>query len=183
MATTVCVGTYGSRAWADRARRAIESADAQAETIHVHAATLAEARNRAASQASGDRLIFLDADDRLAPGYVAAVETVATDLVQTAISYADADPVMLTTPDMTRRNYLHVGTAVNSSLFETVGGFHEWECYEDWELWLRILAADATVGQAPAAVYHADGGGRNDLPRPVQLAAWRAIRRLHQGAP
>lgn len=181
MATTVCVGTYGDRSWADRARRAIESADPQAETIHVHGATLAEARNAAASQASGDRLIFLDADDRLAAGYVAAVETVAADLVQTAISYADAPPVMLTTPDMATRNYLHVGTAVNSSLFETVGGFHEWECYEDWELWLRCIAAGGTVGYAAGAVYHADGSGRNDLPRPIQLAAWRAIRRL-QGA-
>jgi len=182
MATTVVVGTYGDRSWAARARRAVRSAEGQAETIHVHGATLADARNTGASRAAGDRLIFLDADDRLAPGYIEAVETVDADLVQTAISYADADPVMLATDDMTRRNYLHVGTAVNSRLFETVGGFHEWACYEDWELWLRILAAGATVGQAPAAVYHADGGGRNDLPRPIQLATWRAIRRLHQGA-
>lgn len=179
MAASVVVATYGDRAWAARARRAIESAEPQAETIHVHGDTLAGARNAGAAKATGDRLIFLDADDRLAAGYVAAVESVDADLVQTSISYADAPPVMLTTPDMTRRNYLHVGTAVNSVLFETVGGFHEWDCYEDWELWLRCLAAGATVGQAPAAVYHADGGGRNDLPRRTQLAAWRAIRHRH----
>ena len=46
-----------------------------------------------------------------------------------------------------------------------------------------VIAAGGTVGYAAGAVYHADGSGRNDLPRPIQLAAWRAIRRLHQGAP
>jgi len=82
---SVCVATYGDPEWAELARRrAVPSARvAQARIgraggagvyrMHVPGGTLAQARNQIGEFAEGDWLCFLDADDELEPGYLAAM--------------------------------------------------------------------------------------------------------------
>ena len=76
---SIVIATCGSDDWSDLAwSRAYPSADAQegrGEIVveHYPDLTVSAARNAAAAHASGDVLVFLDADDELAPGYLTAL--------------------------------------------------------------------------------------------------------------
>lgn len=173
---TVCVATFGSWDWAERARPAILSAEPQADVVAVHRAdgTLAAARNEAAGRAAGDWLIFLDADDRLAAGYVDAMATaVATVEWPEVVLWQPAtrglhpdgrldDEANIIPPGhhsplfpapLLERNHLVIGTMVDRYLFHRVGGFADLPCLEDWDLWLRCWIAGATWRPVPAAEY------------------------------
>ena len=123
------------------------------------------ARNAAALHASGDFLVFLDADDELAPGYLAAMRK--------AIGEAD-DPEMMighpavryirkgrAQPDLMRPigdlrvdNFLVVGAAVPSKLFLSVGGFNNLpHGFEDWSCWAKCWKAGAKIVPVPGATY------------------------------
>jgi GT2 family glycosyltransferase len=39
-------------------------------------------------------------------------------------------------------------------MFEEVGGFDEYEAWEDFALWLKCVRAGAKIGRAPRAIYH-----------------------------
>jgi cellulose synthase/poly-beta-1,6-N-acetylglucosamine synthase-like glycosyltransferase len=194
----VVVGTYGGEEWVTLAReRALASAMPQASTYHVHADTLAGARNAGAMFAAGEGarwLVFLDADDELAPGYIAAMRA----------ARSDGDPAPLLTPRVERvtrpgraqpprfmnevpyrdGNWLVVGTAITSDLFHAIGGFEEWTMYEDWALFARAQKAGARVVRVPGAVYRAwrrpagTGPSRNHAGgRNAKLRAHDEIRR------
>jgi glycosyltransferase involved in cell wall biosynthesis len=74
---SVLVCTYGSREWALRGATTAKNVQGAHEVIALHEndGTLAGVRNLAASAASGDFLCFLDADDELGDGYLAAMVT------------------------------------------------------------------------------------------------------------
>ncbi len=185
---TVIVGTYGDPKWADLAQeRAIPSALGQAELIHVHAKSLAEARNAAAKVAMESRewLIFLDADDELAPGYVDAMMAGSADLRGPAIQYIYPNriepPKLLAPKNLRRGNYLPIGTAIRAEMFEAVGGFRAYPAWEDWDLWVRCLLRGATIEQVPRAVYRAyvQPKGRNDLSPKEAAELMRRMRKDH----
>ncbi len=120
--------------------------------IHQENRGLPAARNRGASGATGEFLVFLDADDWIEPAFV---DTLAAALAGTGpeVSHAycqerlvekgtgvwkvpEWDPVLLLLTN------LHPVTAlVRRDRFEAAGGFDESMRggYEDWELWLRFL--------------------------------------------
>lgn len=168
MNVSILVCTYGPDRWRELAReRAIPSAAIQQpfEIVVVHQAdgTLAGARNRGAGYAAGDWLCFLDADDALAPGYLAAMaacEPEGPALLMPAVSYHRGDGTV-TEPEIPnagrwpRINEGVIGTLVPADLFAEVGGFREFSCYEDWDLWLRCEKAGARIVHAPQAVYQA----------------------------
>ena len=174
---SIVVGTFGDDRWSELARaRAIPSADAQhpLEVIHVHGSTLADARNRGAEQASGAWLVFLDADDELAPGYLSAIADCAAGrdrrapaVFAPAAQYVDgdteADPVTFEDRHPNRLNPCVIGTAVSRELFYDVGGFWPERAWEDWSLFRRCWLAGAKIVHVPAAVYrvHASPDGRN----------------------
>lgn len=98
---SVIIGTYGSSKWYDlawsRAHPSVDLTDEpvplvsrntgeyywpSTEIIVVHQETLAIARNEGAARAANPWLCFLDADDELTPGYLAAMTTaIRKDLV------------------------------------------------------------------------------------------------------
>ena len=165
MEVTVVVATFGDRAWIDTAQAAIASARAQThparDVIHVHGETLHGARNAGAAQAQSEWLCFLDADDTLEAGYLAAMAAHEheADLLGPAVQYVFeggkilAPPKLIDPMPLDTGNYLVVGTLVRKAMFEAVGGFEDWDFYEDWALWLRCHQAGATVVQVPEAVY------------------------------
>lgn len=74
---SICIATYGEESWNEMAwKRAYPSAYQQAETLCFHdpEGTIASVRNELGATAKSDWLCFLDADDELAVGYIAAMQ-------------------------------------------------------------------------------------------------------------
>lgn len=168
MNVSVLVATYGDPEWMDMAtQRALKSAKGQGATEiyldHYPDGTVSSSRNALAERANCDWLLFLDADDELAPGYVDAMKA----------AY-DGDDLVLLTPavrqirkgrpgapfffdrgiSLRQDNWLVVGTLVHKDLFWEVGGFGDYpHGFEDFSLWSKCFRAGATVVKVPDAVY------------------------------
>lgn len=218
MSISVIVATYGDDAWEQRAERACESVRPQLATDHhgedelirLHVsgaeespATLRAVRNAAASQAVGDWLCFVDADDEIEPGYLDAMRNAprcvehdgaCPRLLVPSVRYvhpdgrADEPCIPNRTPprQLWEVNCAVIGTLIPRSLFEMVGGFHEWPMYEDWDLWLRAVALGAELVDVPEAIYRANisPGGRNVYAnrRTIAEETYWAIRKQHDPA-
>lgn len=205
MNVAVVIATYGDDEWALKAAgHAFPSAlaatarDANVVLHHEHDGTLATARNNGAKRAmekldstkTPDWLCFLDADDTLHPGFMRAMED-AVDEAKSKPGFLLAPAVSYVAPDGSRSepvipnqgmwpvlNECVIGTLIHRELFAHVGGFHEWPVYEDWELWLRCVAAGATIVHVPGAVYLANAGDRRNVSNPE---TYNDIRALHAG--
>lgn len=166
---TVVIGTYGDSWWKDLATRAADSALAQyVDVVHVHGTSLCEARNEALDQVDTPFVCMLDADDELEAGYFDAMASHTCDLRAPSVRYVQGrlarQPWMPQVSGHTHQcsaeclpygNWLVIGTVARMSIIRQVGGFKEWPCYEDWDLWARCWAAGATVEPVPEAVYRA----------------------------
>lgn len=177
MEATVVIGTFGDPKWKRLAEeRALKSAPG---AIHVHGETLAQARNEGLAQVETEWTAFLDADDELTPGYFEAMETGHADMRGPAVQYVRGTnrqrPIVPRVAGhrhgcsgecLTDGNWLVIGTVVKTDLLREVGGFREWECYEDWDVWLRCYLLGGTVEAIPEAVYvaHMRPDSRNRAP-------------------
>lgn len=192
------IGTFGSEDWRDLAHsRALPSALDARGIYPVHGETLAKARNEGADHASRagyEWLCFLDADDELAPGYLAAIEA---EISRTRRSYAKRERRMLVPqvqyvlgrkryrPRFPREvpveqgNWLVIGTVIPTRSFEEVGGFEEFPLYEDWALFARMQRKGGVPVRVPDAVYvaHRTPNSRNHPTRAEKLAAHDEISR------
>ena len=184
---SVIVATYGDRDhWRRVARSAIDSAESQtveAEVLYTHGATLARARNFGAYVAHGERLVFLDADDWLAPDFCERIvepENVLQPLTAYHMAGYQTKVAHYLEPrdDLIEGNHLIVGCPVDREVFMDVGGFDEWPVYEDWALWLKIRAAGGSFGKT-TGVYNVtvNPNGRNQDPRGPET--YDQIRRLY----
>jgi len=177
---TVVIGTFGDDHWKDLANeRAVPSAISEALVLHCHAESLAKARNRALELVETEWVVFLDADDELTPGYLTAMSHGLADLRAPAVEYIRGNrkqrPVMPRVAGhrhdcqgdcLTEGNWLVIGTAAKTDLVREVGGFREYEVYEDWDCWLRCYLAGASVEALPEAIYraHVRHDSRNRAP-------------------
>lgn len=180
MDVTVVVGTFGGPEWQELAEsRAIPSAIDQAPVIHAHGDTLAKARNQGLAAVESAWVIFLDADDELTPGYVDSMRQGLADLRAPSVEYVKGGrhqhPYVPKVAGHSHEcsgdclvdgNWLLVGTAARTEIVREVGGFREYEVYEDWDLWLRAYLAGASVEAIPEAVYraHVRADSRNRAP-------------------
>lgn len=201
---SVVIATYGDQRWRDLAwSRAYPSALGQADDVTViydPDGTVASTRNEGAATAKGEWLLFLDADDEIASGYIAAMTAAILVGEPWESAAGTAAPANLYTPRVQYvhrgrggqpffhpeiapqdGNWLVIGTVVPRWLFREVGGFEEWPIYEDWALFARMQKAGADVVRVPDAVYRAwrkAGPTRNHaFDRPGKLAAHAQIRR------
>lgn len=146
------VATFGSREWE---RCGGDTADAH-DALHVHGRTLSGARNAAAEITSSEWLVFLDADDTLAPGYLEAMAAADGDLraPRLELHYRDrVDRPDLTARDIERSNPCCIGTAIRRALLLSCGGFPDFPGWEDWALFLRATRRGASLTHVPGAVY------------------------------
>lgn len=179
----IVIGTFGDNSWAERARTARETAEAQTvpcQVVQIHGRTLAEARNTGAGAPvphdQPDWLIFLDADDELHPGYVEAMLAGDGDLRQPATQGVHPDgseepPNMIPRRRLIDANFMVIGTMVRAHIFHQVGGFRDIPVLEDWDVWLRcVVYGHATIGHVPDAIYRigVNDGSRNS-PRQIDL--------------
>lgn len=170
---TVAVCTYGNNEWLNLARaRAIPSAQATgARVMAVHDRTLHEARNRALQQASTPWIVYLDADDELAPDYFDSMREPAehADVLVPSVQYLrKGRPV--SDPHIPRvvghrhecwsdclrdGNFVVVGACARVHLLLAVGGWRDYPIYEDFDVWQRCWLLGAEFFRTPAAVYRA----------------------------
>jgi len=190
---SICVGTYGDQYWSELAhdRALVSTLGQDADEVlvcHDPNGKRHWVRNQLAFEAKSDWLVFLDADDHLAPGFIDALRAVAPPhgkwLLNPSVGHAHhpEDHACFAPKDLRLGNYMIIGTAVQRDLFTKVGGFWDWGGFEDWELWIRCTKAGADVLQVPDAVYLIDSTERSrDATASVgETSAWLAeIRHYH----
>lgn len=186
MDLTVAVCTYGDRSWQVLAEsRAIPSAQHQAPVTRVHGETLHGARNTALERCETPLIVFLDGDDEVEDGYAAAMLTGTADLRSPATRFVTEQqrvrpaqvlrcaghthPCTAECISSGYGNWLVIGTCANVELMRAAGGWRDWPCYEDFDLWMRMILLGATVEAIPDAVYkaHVRLDSRNRAPAMV----------------
>ena len=199
MTIAVLISTYGADEWKTLAAgRAFPSAEReQPDEIIVHhdpTGTAAGARNRAAQQSESDWLCFLDADDELGRGFIPAMRQSLRTLSRgphaervlftPAVSYVlngrPQRPKFWPVVPLEQANWLVIGTMISRSLFQEVGGFHDYgdppgsNAFEDWATWARCHKAGARIVKVPRAVYvaHVDFASRHRGASHETRAGW-----------
>ena len=168
---TVAIASYGdSMIWLPQAERARASAESQAPVVQVHLplGTLAEARNECLNKVETEFVVFLDADDQLAPDYIEQMEKGTADVRGPMVNFMQGISRIAWQPRVAGHkhdcvadclphgNWLVIGSCARTDLLRQVGGFEEFPVYEDWALWLRCWKAGATFEFMPEAVYLAE---------------------------
>jgi glycosyltransferase involved in cell wall biosynthesis len=179
---TVIVTTWGSERWqkmgVSTALFHVGLLDCDVHFHHVmRPPSAGAARNQAVSVADPkDWICFLDADDRLAPGYTAAMldEADSDDLLLTpALQLGDNLPECFRNRDIINGwNPCPIGTVIHRTMFDEVGGFWDEPAWEDWSLFRRCVLIGAKIRFVPDAVYHAtfNTEGRNStVINPIKL--------------
>lgn len=190
MTFSIVIASHGDKRWEELAlSRAYPSAKGQgAEVLIAHDpdGTRAEVRNRLTERANGTWIITLDADDELAPGYVAAMEKACTGrfLLTPAVSYVRKgkaeSPRFWPEVDLKVGNWMVVGTAAPRDLILSVGGWrsfygsgvlNEWD---DWDMWIRCMRGGVRgVVKVPDAIYIAH-------IQPTSSHHYKALRKTRQ---
>ena len=193
---SVVVSTFGDSDWAQRGlNRALETFLSQVhvpEVVWIHDDnSLASARNHGASLASGEWLVFLDADDRLDPLFCSSVSKgqFDADILQVSVrgfveredsvGFIEDEPVFHPKKrPLIDQNYLIIGSPIRAQLFYEVEGFEHWPCLEDWALWLACQKAGAKFGECREAVYLINDD--HDRNHGNQIKVAQAIRKKYK---
>ena len=187
---SVVIGIFGDKEfWIPLAEKAKLSALNQLvqpyEVNIVYKNTLHEARNTGAKMTSGDWLCFLDADDTLDKNYFSAMQASMIDnsLLYPSVTYVgpngmEVGPLLHFSNSLFRRNFMVIGTLVKRSVFIKVGGFRDFEMYEDWDLWMRCCLSKQLPKAVPSAIYRAmiRKKSRNTCKRDEKKIVYNAIR-------
>jgi len=123
-----------------------------------------KSRNNGADKATGKYLLFLDADDILAPTYISkCVRHLEKDqtlnIVYTKADYFGAKKRAWNLPDFNLQNFLEsncipISAVIRNEVFQKVGKFDENLNYtEDWELWIRIVKEFGGVYKIPETLF------------------------------
>jgi glycosyltransferase involved in cell wall biosynthesis len=109
------------------------------------------ARNRAIQMAKGDFILPLDADDQIAPNYIAKTldafrnESNISVVFTEAVFYGTENKIWATEdirlPELFSRNFLNVTALFKKSAWRDAGGYDEkLPGYEDWDLWITMAS-------------------------------------------
>ena len=148
---------------------------------------VAAARNAGTTRATGDYLLFLDADDRISPDFIEKtlqemkgdVQVVYTDLQffgdqDGCVGYPD-----FSLKELRKNQCIPSACAlVDRRVFEQVGGFDNGEHYEDYGWWLRIATKGFNFKHIaePLFFYRKHGPSRINLLDERQVEGFSQLR-------
>jgi glycosyltransferase involved in cell wall biosynthesis len=159
----------------------LASSDPRVRVLRQENKGAGSARNLAASAAKGEWLLPLDADDLLEPAalgrlaafiqehpdaeiYSVGVTLLHPDGRRTPWSVSAAHPKVesFSLEQLVAQNLMTVSTAIAPTLFAQLGGFRD-VFMEDWDLWLRALAAGGRHLHCPEPlfVYRVSANSKN----------------------
>ena len=126
---------------------------------------VAKARDIGVKMSKGKLLLFLDADDRLAPDFIEQCGRVIKDcdiaypnvLMFGAIEIpklVDAPKEITPKYIMGRKCGLVVTSMMRRSVYEKLGGFRELPVYEDWDFWIRAVAEGFVFKRANTLLHY-----------------------------
>jgi glycosyltransferase involved in cell wall biosynthesis len=164
----------------------------EVELIRQENAGVARARNAGLARAQTPYVLVLDADDRLAPGALAALrEPLAADPElgfaygrmtffgdwEGELRFPPYDPYALL-----YRHTIGLSALARREVFEQTGGFDPtFEQFEDWEFWLNALAHGWQGRQVDAVTveYRRHPDSKQVRDRSAYRGAYRQLREKH----
>lgn len=139
--------------------------------VHQENRGLSAARNRAVAEATGDYVVFLDADDRFEPKRLERLGALAMERpdldILTTDAYVEIDGTItgrfytethrFVIDDqrigILSSNFVFVQAAVRRTVLLDAGGFDETlPVVEDWECWTRLILDGARAGMVDEAL-------------------------------
>jgi len=127
---------------------------------------VAKARDIGVKMSRGRLLLFVDADDKLAPDFVQQCGKVIAnkDIAYTNILLFGAieRSKLQETPPVLKPKHLFgntntsvlVTSMMHRRVYEGLGGFRDLPIYEDWDFWLRAMCKGYTFGHANTLLYY-----------------------------
>lgn len=123
------------------------------------------ARQNGVKLAAGEYLLFLDADDLIAPDYIEKCCIIAENNENIDIVYSQANLFgnkncrwelpKFNMPDFLLNNCIYVSALIRKSKFDIVGGFDtSLTQFEDWELFISLISRGSKVYQIPEVLFY-----------------------------
>ena len=123
------------------------------------------ARNNGIKSSSGEYILTLDADDKIAPTYIEMAVNILDNNPQTGIAYCEHEffgvksrqhkIAFATMINMLIQNRIFSAAIFRRNLFDKVNGYKtdmEKGC-EDWDFWLSIMETGADVYKIPEVLF------------------------------
>ena len=135
------------------------------KVITTHNQGLAMARNTAIAVASGEYILPLDADDKIAPTYIEKAVEILNKKDNIGIVYCNAeffgrevgnwDLPEYKFPDILNKNCIFCSALFRKSDWEAVGGYKKEMVYgwEDYEFWLSLIEKGRKVYKIPEVLF------------------------------
>ena len=148
---------------------------------------VAKARDIGVRMSKGKLLLFLDADDKLAPDFI---EKCGRALENYDIAYTNSilfgnveknklkEPPFVLEPKhlMNRKCEILVTSMFQRSMYDKLGGFRKMSIYEDWDFWIRAMFNGYTFGRAETFLwYRQNKGSRNRSTRELKSDIYNKI--------
>ena len=126
---------------------------------------VAKARDVGVKMSSGRLLLFMDADDKLAPDFIEQCGRVITkaDIAYPNVlkfGYIERPTLVDSPPEITpeyivgRKCGLVVTSMMHRFVYEKLGGFRELPVYEDWDFWVRAVFNGYTFARANTLLHY-----------------------------
>jgi len=148
---------------------------------------VAVARDVGVRMSLGSLLLFVDADDKLAPDFI---EQCGKEIANCDISYPNVvlfgdieintsapSPKELNPEDLMNRSCKIVVTSMmHRHVYNKLGGFQDLPVYEDWDFWIRAMYCGYKFRQANTLLwYRQSPKSRNQISNEIRLDTYNRI--------